>query len=392
MDRLLKIARDAEPGPGICFSGKPYGKSGLRRFLTDVLSLANASVSGKRYIVTGVEVDAAGRRRFTDAGRQDGGDAPPYASLVADFIEPPVTLRHERIALDERELDVFEIADCQDRPYMMRADFSERLRRGDAYVRVEEGSVKMGRRQLQDLFAGRFRDAVGADRIEIGFPGDILHKRLTVETVDLGRMPSAVESDKLRQLIDVKEQSTNSGATTTLARLTHARLFGSDSPFEDPTTTSLLREAENVRDKYEADDRWFLFGTHANALQVTLLNQGEEPLENASLTLLMPAHEAFLVATELPLPPGEEANPVRLGEYPPVSIRDGRIQVTTIAGDVPPDLPTEAFDIAPRYCVGAELAGRRLAIRYTLSAKNLRRPAQGKLYLSFRSPRAIAAA
>ena len=59
---------------------------------------------------------------------------------------------------------------------MMRIDYSEKLRRGDAYMRVNDAAIKMGRRQLSDLFERKFRDSVSAGDIEIGFPGEIIHK------------------------------------------------------------------------------------------------------------------------------------------------------------------------------------------------------------------------
>ena len=66
---------------------------------------------------------------------------------------------------------------------MMRMDQSEKLRRGDAYVRRQDTIVKMGRRQLQELFERKFHDSVFGGRIEIGFPGEIIHKDLRIPTV-----------------------------------------------------------------------------------------------------------------------------------------------------------------------------------------------------------------
>ena len=52
---------------------------------------------------------------------------------------------------------------------MMRIDHSQTLRRGDAYMRVNNAAIKMGRRQLMELFEKKFRDSVSAGDLEIEF-------------------------------------------------------------------------------------------------------------------------------------------------------------------------------------------------------------------------------
>ena len=188
------------------FRKTAYGPDDIHSFLRDVVSLANASVRGNRYIVTGVELDEGGKKRAEVIDREDFSGNPPYQAIVADFIEPPVHITYQPVSLEGKRVGVFEIGDCQDRPYMMRIDHSERLRRGDAYIRMSETAVKMGRRQLQELFAKKFREAVPADNIEIGFPGEIIHKDLHIETADLSHLPSTLASAKLMQLMEIRER------------------------------------------------------------------------------------------------------------------------------------------------------------------------------------------
>ena len=42
MDHLLKIVQSAEPAAGVQFRNKAYGKDEIRRFLRDIVALANA--------------------------------------------------------------------------------------------------------------------------------------------------------------------------------------------------------------------------------------------------------------------------------------------------------------------------------------------------------------
>jgi len=387
MSRLLKIARSGTPGTGVQFCKEAYGNAGIRRFLTDVLAMANASIEGNRYIVTGIEFDRSKKRRIHNISRDDFNGKPSYQALVSDFIEPPVRVRYQPLSVDGQRVGIFEIGECRDVPYMMRADYSEKLRRGDAYVRVHNATVKLGRRQLLEMFERKFRDSVSADRIEIGFPGEIIHKDYRIPVNDLSKLPSAVAGGKLQQMLETKAKSSNSGATTIMARLTHARLFGSDSPYKERDTEELMTEMSDIRRKHRYEDDQFLFETHHKELQLVIYNQGTEPIQNASISLMMPNHNSFYVASRLPRILRDEKwidrGPAEHAEYPAVNLKDDSVQVTSTLGQITADAPVNAFETPLRICVGKELKGRRLGIRYTLFGSNLRRPAKGKLRLLF---------
>lgn len=385
MNRLARIVRSATPSSGVQFRSRAYGKAGVEDFLRDVIAMANAAVEGTRYIITGTSFDAKGRKRMHGVDREDFSGKPAYQSIANEHIEPPIRIRYEPVHVEGERVGVFEIGDCQDRPYMMRIDFSEKLRRGDAYARNNDAVVKLGRRQLQALFEKKFKDAVSAANIEIGFPGEIIHKDLRVKTRDLSELPSQVANARLQELIDAQAKVRESAANTVVARLTHARLFGSDSPYEDRSTEDIIEEMRLTERRYTHQDNHFLFDDKATLLQLVLLNQGDEALRDSSLTLFMPNHDAFHVAQQLPRIYRDdrliERTPAEQAGYPAVSLRDGSVQVSAKLGDIEPDEPTEVFELPLRLCVGNALKGRRLGIQYSLQAQNLRAPAKGKLRL-----------
>ena len=387
MNRLLKIARSATPGTGVQFRKSAYGTHGLRHFLRDVIAMANATDSGSRLIFTGIEVDERGNRRVHAVDEEDFSGKPSYQSLVADFIEPPLRVHYKPISVEGRRVGVYEISNCGDKPYMMRVDYSEKLRRGDAYVRVENSVVKMGRRQLQNLFEARFEESVSAGNIEVGFAGEIMHKTLKVGTIDLSQMPSAQAAAKLKQLLDMRSKLADSGSETVMARLTHARLFGSDRPYEDRSPEELMREMADIRKQHRYEDEHFLYESNGQELQLMILNQGNDTIENASLSLVMPNHNSFYVAGRLPRLPKDDRwiarPPVETSAYPAVSLKDDAVHVSSTLGDISTDAPVRVFETPLRICIGNELKGRKLQIRYTVFGSNLRRPASGSLRLMF---------
>ena len=387
MDHLLKIARSATPETGVQFRSHAYGQEGIRAFLRDVLAMANAAVEGNRHIVVGVDFDDKGRKRTHDVDKEDFSGKPSYQSLANEYIEPPIRIRYKPVSFDGKRVGVFEIGDCQDRPYMMRMDFDERLRRGDAYKRVKDAPVKMGRRQLMELFEHKFRDSVSAGDIEVGFPGEIIHKEVTIATCDLSRMPSALASQKLEEMLRIRNMSRSSGSTTMVARLTHARLYGTEDPYEHRSPEEIMNELREIRTKYRHQDAHFLFDEGAQALQLVVYNQGEEPILDASLSLALPNHNSFYVADA---PPKRIVNeryvdrtPDEIAAYPAVALKDDAVQIMAKIGDIPPGEPVEVFGTAPLMCIGNDLAGRRFGIRYVLHGQNLRAPAKGQLKLRF---------
>ena len=388
MKRLSQLVTSATPGPGVQFRRQAYGSGNIRDFLRDTMAIANASVDGGRYIVIGADFDSQGRKRVHQVADKDFSDKPGYLSLVEEYIEPALRVTYVPVVVDGKQLGVFEIGDCRDRPYMMRIDFSEELRRGDAYMRVKDSAIKMGRRQLQMLFEKKFRDSVSGSDVEIGFAGSIIHKYLDIDCCDLAELPSAVAASKLEQLIKVRLNSRNTGSTSIMARLVHARLFGSDDPYVSRTPDELLQEMEEIRQKYEDQDREFLFETNAQKIQLVILNQGLEPIVNASLSLVLPNDPEFYVADKLPrTQQGScpvEATADEASEYPTVRLLNNSIHISCKVNDIPVGDPVEVFGLPLRVCPGPGLRGRKFGIRYVMQGKNLRSPAKGQLRLRFR--------
>jgi hypothetical protein len=237
------------------------------------------------------------------------------------------------------------------------------------------------------MFEKKFVDSVSAGKIEIGFPGEIIHKDMRIKPIDLSALPSTLASEKLMQLMNIHTDPQSRGSTTVISRMVHARLFGSDDPYEDRTRDELQQELDDLQIKHVKEDQHFLFESNIESLQLVILHQGDEPIEDASLKIVMPNHKAFFVAQQLPMQRrgGKfvERTPAEIEDYPSVSIKKDSVTVSNIIGDVPANSPKLAFTIPLRICVGTALTGRKLAIKYQLDGRNIRKPATGQLRLLF---------
>jgi hypothetical protein len=121
---------------------------------------------------------------------------------------------------------------------------------------------------------------------------------------------------------------------------------------------------------------------------MVVYNQGDEPIIDASLSLVMPNHNAFYVADKLPKLPRKDTfadrTPDEIASYPSVTLKDDAVHVTVKIGDIPVGEPLDVFVSPLRLCVGKELSGKRFGIRYSLHGQNLRSPAKGNLRLLFK--------
>jgi hypothetical protein len=390
MSKLVDIVRTEEPSSSLQLCRSAYGEAGIRDFLRDVVAIANAPVDGHRYIVVGAALDERGMRRFEDIGDAEFAANDDVRALVKNYIEPSLRIRYERVQVDGKSVGVYEIGDCQDRPYMMRADYSETLRRGDAYVRAKGKAIKMGRRQLEALFEQKFRASAASDILEVGFPGEIIHKERMIDVVSLEGLPSQVAIAKLEELLRIKTETDTQGSTNVLARLTHARLFGPDDPYEDRTREQLVKEMREVKKQYKDQDTHFLFEQNARQLQLVVFNQGADDIVDATVAVILPKQKDFYVASELP-PAVSRGNYVAPPEaaqesYPTVKSSSNAYQVSWKIGDISAGEQLEAFATPLRICAGPSLAGKRFALQYSVFGQNLSTPARGRLKLVFNKP------
>ena len=130
-----------------------------------------------------------------------------------------------------------------------------------------------------------------------------------------------------------------------------------------------------------------MFEANAQKLQLVVYNQSDEPVQDASLSIVFPTHEAFHIANQLPKVRQNgkyvDRRPDEIAGYPAVSLKDDSIHVSYALGEIPTYAPMTVFDIPLRICIGSDLKGRRLGIQYSLFGRNLRSPAKGKLRLLF---------
>lgn len=384
--------REGRETARIMFREGAYAPRDHDELLRDVMALANAETQGQRVIIMGVEPRPDGVRLYDvdDHARHDGT---AYQAVIRDFIEPPVGVRYTPLDMDGKHLAALIINDCQDRPYMMRADHSVGLRRGDAWIRVDTENMRMGRRHLVSIFSRRFAEPSFKGHIEVGFPGDYIRKELEVDTADLSTLPSNDVRKRLQTLIDTKKRARMAADGTFIARLTHARLFGSDQAYVQHSVEDLEKELEQVQARFQAGDDYHRYVEKGFKLDVVVFNQGEETIEDASIALMGPRPDGFSIAGAVPpRPPAEgekgfsAALPAEQAPYPSVGLFRGAYQVSENIGNLEPGKKVSVFKQPLLISADKSLVGQRITLYYKLFGRNLRTPLTGNLTLRLKRP------
>jgi hypothetical protein len=172
------------------------------------------------------------------------------------------------------------------------------------------------------------------------------------------------------------------GSTSMVARLAHARLYGSDEPYVSRSPEELVLELDQVGFKYAEQDREFLFGASAQTIQMQLCNQGSEPVTDATFVLVLPRDDEFLVAHRVPSTSRASNDDAT---YPTVTLQNNAIRITQTIGTIPTNGTINVFAEPLRIFAGHALKGRKFGIHYALEGQNLRSAIKGRLRLLFKA-------
>lgn len=386
LEKLLRLPGDS---PQLHLRDAVYGCAGRVQLVREVMGLANADTTGARHILFGVSKNDAGETELK--GLRDGAleEMETYADLVNRYIEPALKLTPIFNTVKGVLVGGLEIARCNNPPYMIKTDVSNELRRGDCWLR-EGGLFRPAQRSDLDRMyraTAKNRPLESANnRVLVGLGREPTNTSLTKGLPDTSRPPSSSVAARMRKEIDAREAALSVNVEDTgLARLVHARLYGNDSPYEEQGINTLVEGYNTVMDNHQDEDNYYFFESHAVHFNLSMVNTGQEPLEDVSVLLMLPWAEQFRVAERLYPPPGQSmtAKESELLGYPRVKRYNNKVQVKQEIERLEPDQVVQVFEQELRVAVTPRLAGQKVALRYSVQAKGFDRPEEGRLKLVF---------
>ena len=377
---LYDILESPADAPNRICRFEPFGRAHREQMVREVLGLANADVQDTRYIVFGAHDDGSAVKvtGMTDA---DVECLEEDVLALGDLIDPDLDVEVLYETVDGKTIGVLRLDQCGNPPYVVKKTLSNRLQRGECWVR-REGKISLALRNDLDRMYGRIQP-VESPSVLIGFNGQADCQVLDIEIPDRSDPPSKRAEEK--PALRIETNSTTSETSIARARIVNARMYVAETALTEADNTIKTENATEEIRKKRADIHYF-FEERAIRINFFILNKTRLTFEDATFELSFPRASDFDIADRIHIPPDQIHSPVEadLMGYPEVQKTRNSIRVCGSLGAIQPGRGIDAFECAIRLAVGTGWRGKKLGIHYALKAANLRKPFTGRLKLKFR--------
>lgn len=373
---ILQLTSDA---PNRVCRFEPYGRAHREQMVREVLGLANADVQDDRYIVFGAHHDGTSMNiiGLTDADKNCLEDD---IARIGELIEPDLDIKVNYEIIDGKPIAVLHIRNCGDPPYVVKETVSERLQRGECWIR-KDGKIGLALRSDLDRMYGKIQ-AADSPSVLVGFNGQADCQVLEVEIPDRADPPSKRAPQKLKR--SQESGQLTSETSIARARIVNARMYVAETALTEADNTIKTKNASEEIRKKRADIYYF-FEERAVKINFSILNKTRLTFEDATFELSFPRASDFDISDKIYSPPDQEQSSVEadLMGYPDVEKTRNSIRVCASLGTIQPEREVDTFECAIRLAVGTGWRGKKLGIHYALKAGNLKKPFTGRLKIKF---------
>lgn len=343
---------------------------GKVEFLKDLLAFANSWRRTDAYILTGVKEVKGGPHQVI--GVSEHLEDAHLQQLVCSKTNQPLVFSYQATEHEGKKVGVIRIP-RQERPVFLKKDFGK-LKKNVVYVRrgssTDEAApdeiAKMGGTPATTGFTGT---------IQIGFSGVAFGKELI--------LPVSGELDTYPQQ-----------ATEEILHGFERRRRTRDRMKRNRHDGVLSERVRRVKKAVFEENAFELFEKNSQKVNITVLNDGDSYVEDASIRLTFPA-QGLLVAGKIypkPVPHGllestyAARHKIVAMDYPSVESTDSVTTVTESMGDLKHKIQVEAFQEPLRIFLLPELLGHTVEVECTLFARNLPEPLTKTLRIVCQEP------
>jgi hypothetical protein len=377
------------------FKKVQYAKHSYEALLKDIMAMANANVIDDRYIIVGVQHRADGTKDFTGIPDNEFVDSAIYHQLVRENIEPEVHFEYQPYRFRSVLLGVFRIYSCADQPYMMRKQYGQGLRAGDAYIRKGTHQTRISRSDLDRINLSR-SDSSFSGILKVGFDVPGAPSEISVPASSKLELPSEQAANTIRAILAERERV---AINPSLAAFGH-RVIGAGSlgilyqnaPYAQRSNEELKRALETVESIYHRHDMYAVYEERAVKLNLLLLNEGTNYIEDASIQVTLPRLKGMLIAERIHHQPQDDVgipsylDEIAGREYPNVELAQDHVRITAHIGDLRHRIAAKGFQEPLRVIFFTSAVGQRLELECTVYGKQLREPRRSILSVLITSP------
>lgn len=381
---LKELLQQPSISPNLLFRD-PFMEQNPEKLVQEVIGLANVEADGARYIIFGVNVGAMEGSGIVGIAENAMVDLKKAHRLISALIKPVLQLAFIFDKIDGKLVGALEIDGCNAAPYVVRRDFSKNLAGGQSWIREDRqlrGADPVDLEQIRARVACKQNWAV-----KIGFNDQPDCEFLELKIPDTSKPPSTQAKQQVKQAIDWKEKVADKFGTvnTQIHRLLHVHEHGIEADFDSRDISTLTDLHGSIGYEHAEADAYYFFEEKALKLNLTICNKDEEGLEDVIIKLAFPRTQDFDVADRLYTGPDDKRTrtEIEIAGYPEVQqLKHGTVACASL-GYLAPNSPQQVFSCALRLAVGPMMRGKKVAIKYTLRAKNKQGPGRGRLKIKF---------
>ena len=363
------------------YSKEIHGEKTHEDLIKDIMSMANADIEGDRYIVIGVIYKNSNDRELKGINKDEFIDSAAYQELIRENIEPQIIFDYFKHEVDGIYFGIFKITQCDDQPYMMKKDFRN-LRKGECLIRKGDSQSRLIRADFDRIIDKIITKKNFNGKVKIYFSNYAKDQEITLSTakdIQLMQLPSERAATKIREILKRKKSSPNQIRYPALPSL-----FGHSIPYEDRSIEELEKNLRDVKENYRADDYYEFFELRSHKLNITIMNDGDEYIKDASLQIDINKRDGLFIPEKIYKEPKDspifEPN-LDFGRYPEVEDRGSFIRIynSSMVGrlgkwDIKHQIPDEAFLEPVRFLLSKNLAGQVIQLKCKLCGENLKDP------------------
>ena len=404
-DDLIKYENE---NTSLDFKAIQYKKSQHEDLIKDIMSMANADVENDRYIIIGVNHKSSGDREILNIKERDFIDSAKYQQIIRENIEPGIKLEYFSHKYEGKLLGILKISNCFDQPYTMKKDFGT-LKKGDRFIRKGTHVSRTMRRDLDVIIEKKIKKDRFDGKIQLSFSGYISSQEIELVAISEIKLPSQRAAEKIKSIIKEKKQlakiKTQNADFTKISSIFELQKRLIENPFrvanplasipyEQRTLEELQKNLKEVDQTYHDDDCYEFFELNSHKINISILNEGDKYIEDASIQLQIKKIEGLLVAEKVYVEPKNDINSLvnahvpsyESMNYPEVNYTESSIVIYQTIGDVKHRLPINAFKVPIRIVFLDQLAGKVVEIKCKLFGKNLIEPLNKILRIKLIAP------
>ena len=369
----------------------PFREHDQEELVKEVIGLANADVEGPRNILFGINVGGLDGASIVGITESAIADLKKAHRTLSALIEPVLHLAFIYDIIGGKIVGTLEIDGCDDKPYVVGDNFSEKLTRGQCWIR--EGRDL---RAVQPADLAQTEPPKPVEKpawtgkpppISVGFNEEPDCTLIEMAIPDASDPPFAEEKRRHKQSSDLaKTLKEKIGTVTTrILRLGGAQkqtLAADRDERGDETPDDAIDGTESV---LAAANNHYFFEEKALRLNLCVCNEGSEAVENLSIKLGFPRIEGFDVVDRLYTSPFDkrQQHAVNNRGYPDVEHRDNAVIVRGDIDRLDPDSPKQVFKCDLRMSVDPRMQRKKIAILYTLRGPDKQSLGKGRLKIKF---------